>query len=679
MKAQLDQIHGMMDAKLFNSSLNWCTRGYDLTDVHLANLFLDGRCTYAAYTNHVKYRSEEVMAALLLPNSLIQVGVGWFRFIPLTNNAPFPITPPPTSSLSPDNLALVLLSSIFIALGRQLPNANQGQPNLYTSNVNLVAAFSPTFVPKEDPERKSAAEAPEQGSKGSGMAHSEGRSYPNRHPTLTTNPTFGRVSLGQPVPGAEVARPKGENSDVGYEPCSDLDLPPNPSPTLVEPEASAYSPTAPLNAAAPIHPTRFSDPATSAETRAPPSACSTPSFIPRPASTPTELEASRKPRGPEPVEGGSLTLNPVLRRVPKVNVGHASYPPYPPNRFVKKLNCHPSEPLQPGGTTNLVVTIPRPQGSGRYFSHSQQPIVRNTAVASDGDHSPHGGAPHGGAPDPSDEPHPAEPTDRPRQAPPIGLAAGTHPERVARKLRGPLQPSGLGRHPGRRPPASSWPPAEPWFAIEARDFPVGVSGQLADESERAFWDPLVEPVMPSLRPYFITTVLKLFRAQRKPGRPLDPRLGLGAGDGAGIVNEGAGEVAETLVGPSPRTAGAVARGLMELMAHYSGHNFAALERDVKVLLNQALWCLGAYQLSLGPAALKRFRSSYPSPTTAQLKRTHLKHCFYYSRLFAHMWGSKVPISRLANFDISPISIIKVLSASACHQVRRALDELDARF
>lgn len=203
---------------------------------------------------------------------------------------------------------------------------------------------------------------------------------------------------------------------------------------------------------------------------------------------------------------------------------------------------------------------------------------------------------------------------------------------------------------------------------------------------------MVEPVIPSLRPYFIATVLKLFRAQRKPGRPLDPRLGLGLGDGADILDDAGTETgdveesqpageAEEMGGEEARlrTTGTIARGLMELMAQYCGHNFAALDRDAKVLLNQALWCLGAYQLSLGPGALKRFRARYPGPTTAQLKRTHLKHCFYYSRLFAHMWGGKVPISRLSNFDISPISIIKVLSASACHQVRRALDELDARF
>lgn len=125
-------------------NIDWTVRAFDDEDLIISKQFRSGCLGYGDILAHPKYNREGILGALLLPHSLIQFGMGWFRSIPMGYLGQDPSLEVGTESLTPslvDDFSLKLLSSIFIATADSPQyTASGGLSDLFKSNMFKDAA-----------------------------------------------------------------------------------------------------------------------------------------------------------------------------------------------------------------------------------------------------------------------------------------------------------------------------------------------------------------------------------------------------------------------------------------------------------------------------------------------------------------------------------------------------------
>ncbi|KAJ9075509.1 hypothetical protein DSO57_1035423 [Entomophthora muscae] len=109
-----------------NSSdiVEWVARPFDQEDVEISRSFRQGTLDCRDILAVEKYQREGIIGALVLPNSLVQYGIGWFRTVPIGFEGQYVGDPDaegdPLKPKEKDDFSLKLLASIFIAA-----NSNQ--------------------------------------------------------------------------------------------------------------------------------------------------------------------------------------------------------------------------------------------------------------------------------------------------------------------------------------------------------------------------------------------------------------------------------------------------------------------------------------------------------------------------------------------------------------------------
>lgn len=87
-------------------ALKYEARAFDEEDSRLASAFRSGQLSYDSYINQPKYRGENILAATILSNSLLQIGRNWARYVPFAFQARM-------APKSTDNLTLLSLSCLL--------------------------------------------------------------------------------------------------------------------------------------------------------------------------------------------------------------------------------------------------------------------------------------------------------------------------------------------------------------------------------------------------------------------------------------------------------------------------------------------------------------------------------------------------------------------------------------
>lgn len=104
--------------------IEWTARPFDQEDVEIGRGFRQGTLDCRDILAVDKYQQEGIIGALVLPNSLVQYGIGWFRTVPIGFEGQFVANPDaqgdPLKPKEKDDFSLKLLASIFLAA-----NSNQ--------------------------------------------------------------------------------------------------------------------------------------------------------------------------------------------------------------------------------------------------------------------------------------------------------------------------------------------------------------------------------------------------------------------------------------------------------------------------------------------------------------------------------------------------------------------------
>ncbi|KAJ9073919.1 hypothetical protein DSO57_1011594 [Entomophthora muscae] len=89
-----------------NDILDFNVKPYTEEDRTLALEFHSGNTSHKCFTNNPKYQEEGIISSIILPNSVVQLGFNWVRYIPITE--------PETSSLeASDSLVIASICNIF--------------------------------------------------------------------------------------------------------------------------------------------------------------------------------------------------------------------------------------------------------------------------------------------------------------------------------------------------------------------------------------------------------------------------------------------------------------------------------------------------------------------------------------------------------------------------------------